>query len=93
MKDLPQFHELHVVSDLHMGGATTARQIFNQGKTFADLIGILLKTPSSPERQQGLVINGDFVDFLAEPDAKYFDPVGTEQKLDRGPITAARKAP
>jgi UDP-2,3-diacylglucosamine pyrophosphatase LpxH len=85
MKELKEFNELHVVSDLHMGGAAPARQIFNQGETFARLIDILLiATPSSSEPfQQGLVINGDFVDFLAEPDAKYFDPVGAVQKLDR----------
>jgi UDP-2,3-diacylglucosamine pyrophosphatase LpxH len=80
MSALLTFEELHVVSDLHLGGQSEERQIFNQGESFAALVKELLhRTPES----QGLVINGDLVDFLAEPDAVYFDPAGAAGKLDR----------
>lgn len=35
------------------------------------------------DREAALVINGDFIDFLAEPGATYFDPLGATDKLDR----------
>jgi UDP-2,3-diacylglucosamine pyrophosphatase LpxH len=75
------FQELYVVSDLHLGGQGGERQIFNQGAAFAGLIDELLHRHLV--ESQGLVINGDLVDFLAEPDARYFDPAGALGKLDR----------
>ena len=76
----PQFDELYVISDLHLGGSERF-QIFNSGSELERLIDNLRVT--SPKKRVALVINGDFVDFLAEDDAKYFDPDGANDKLDR----------
>src|SRR5215467_6321369 len=66
MNDYPQrFDELYVVSDIHMGGKPGA-QIFNRGPRLAAFIDQV-----AAERQGGdvaLVLNGDIVDSLAEPD-------------------------
>jgi UDP-2,3-diacylglucosamine pyrophosphatase LpxH len=77
--NIPQFDELYSVSDLHMGGAQSGSQIFNSGSELARLIEFLRTKPG----MVALVINGDMVDFLAEPGAKAFDPDGAIQKLDR----------
>ncbi|MCO5165782.1 MAG: metallophosphoesterase [Planctomycetes bacterium] len=64
-----ELDELHVVSDLHLGGAP-GFQIFNQAPALAwtiDKIGA-----SDKSRRVGLCLNGDIVDFLAEPGASYF---------------------
>ena len=76
---LQTFHELHVVSDLHLGGKP-GFQIFSQGKTLASLVRYLAR-PS--DREIGLVLNGDIVDFLAEAPAAYLDPKGAIDKLQR----------
>ena len=83
MPPLPQFQELNVISDLHMGGEKRLDknfQIFKQGDVLGKLITGLGKKKNG---QIGLVINGDMVDFLAEPNPKYFDPDGAIEKLDR----------
>jgi UDP-2,3-diacylglucosamine pyrophosphatase LpxH len=80
MNSTPQFVELHVVSDLHLGGEA-GFQIFNQGAEFKRLVDHL--RVNRPDTPLALVINGDLVDFLAEPGAKYFDPEGAGAKLDR----------
>jgi UDP-2,3-diacylglucosamine pyrophosphatase LpxH len=77
--NIPRFDELYSVSDLHMGGAEPGSQIFNSGPELAGLIEFLRAKPG----MVALVINGDMVDFLAEPGAKAFDPDGAIQKLDR----------
>lgn len=66
-----QFDHLYVISDLHMGGRTARRQIFNQGPLLKKFISHLQKV--EPDSQVGLVLNGDTVDFLAEPNAKHFE--------------------
>lgn len=80
MRPLPSFDELHVISDLHIGGAT-GFQIFDQGELLAGLIDHLRER--SPRDQLALLINGDFVDFLAEPSPRYFDAEGAVGKLQR----------
>jgi UDP-2,3-diacylglucosamine pyrophosphatase LpxH len=83
MRVIPEFDELHVVSDLHLGGGEPRKQIFKkeQGTAFENLVDCLLKRHHASK--QALVVNGDLVDFLAEPDATYFDPAGAAGKLDR----------
>ena len=76
----PSFDQLHVVSDLHIGGDTKEFQIFDQGEVLAALIDHLAKDPPGP---RALVINGDFVDFLAEDVPRCFDPEGAVPKLER----------
>lgn len=79
-ESFPQFEELYVISDLHLGGES-GHQIFNSGTELARLIDHL--RGRLPTKKVALLINGDFVDFLAEPDAKHFDPEGAVAKLNR----------
>lgn len=81
------YDELYVVSDLHMGGeikvkngVTKNLQIFNKGDQLADFIKYLTQID---DKKVGLVLNGDIVDFLAEENAKAFDPDGAKDKLER----------
>ncbi len=76
----PEFDELYVISDLHMGGKP-GFQLFNQGSLLSRWIDSLTAAPAA--KRVALVINGDMVDFLAEPDATYFDPRGAVNKLNR----------
>jgi UDP-2,3-diacylglucosamine pyrophosphatase LpxH len=79
MNSLPQFDEMYVVSDLHLGGVP-GFQIFGSAK---ELVAFIDHVRDRPATRIALVINGDFVDFLAEPGARYFDPTGANDKLDR----------
>ncbi|HEX8148133.1 MAG TPA: metallophosphoesterase [Pyrinomonadaceae bacterium] len=77
---VPQFDELYVISDLHLGGPSDF-QIFNSGAELAGLINDLRR--ASPGKKVALLVNGDFVDFLAERPAAHFDPAGAIAKLNR----------
>jgi UDP-2,3-diacylglucosamine pyrophosphatase LpxH len=74
------FDELHVISDLHLGGPEDF-QIFGSTAELAALVTELANADST--RRIGLLINGDFIDFLAEKPNTYFDPKGAIAKLDR----------
>jgi UDP-2,3-diacylglucosamine pyrophosphatase LpxH len=78
--NVPQFDELYVISDLHLGGPSDF-QIFNSGAELKRLIDSLCTI--SPDSKIALLINGDFVDFLAELPAMHFDPAGAIKKLNR----------
>lgn len=80
MQDAPVFDEVHVVSDLHLGGRQ-GFQIFGSTKELASLILALAATDA--QRRVALVINGDFIDFLAEEPGSYFDTERAVAKLDR----------
>jgi UDP-2,3-diacylglucosamine pyrophosphatase LpxH len=87
MKSLPWIRcsQLHVISDLHLGGQA-GFQIFDQGATLEAFLDFVIKQASA--EQQGspdlaVLINGDLVDFLAEAGALCFDPLGASTKLDR----------
>jgi UDP-2,3-diacylglucosamine pyrophosphatase LpxH len=77
--DLPvaEFDEVHVISDLHLGGRP-GFQIFGSTAELAWLIDDLRQRPAG---RIALVINGDFVDFLAQAPALPFDPEGAADKL------------
>src|ERR1700737_1501863 len=79
MSSLPQFDEMYVISDLHLGGAP-GFQIFNSGRELVALIDYIRDRPAT---RVALVINGDSVDFLAAPGAGYFGTNGSNDKLDR----------
>ena len=66
----------YVISDLHLGGVAP-RQMFGETDALASFIDGL------PAGRCALVINGDFVDFLAEPPSRHFDPEGAVAKLQR----------
>ena len=76
---LSSVHRLSVISDLHIGGEE-GFQIFGQGALLAAFLDDLRQ--HSP-KNSALVINGNIVDFLAEPSAKAFDPINATTKLDR----------
>lgn len=80
MSSAPEFDAVYIVSDLHMGGQTGG-QIFNAGELLASTIDHLAE--SSPRSNVGLIINGDSVDFIAEPNPVYFDSTGAASRLRR----------
>lgn len=78
---IPIFDELHVISDLHLGGKT-GFQICNKGLRLGRTIE---KFSQAGARRVGLVLNGDIVDFLAEDEGtgRYLDSDGAIAKLTR----------
>jgi UDP-2,3-diacylglucosamine pyrophosphatase LpxH len=78
---VPAFAEVHVVSDLHLGGHP-GFQIFNQGDRLARTIDKLASRSAAP---LALVLNGDVFDFLAEDPVSHtgFDAVGVIDKVRR----------
>ncbi len=80
MKPTLQFDQLYIVSDLHFGGEP-GFQIFGSQAEMIWLIQHLTQLDSA--QQIGLVINGDFIDFLAEAPSRHFDPDGAVRKLER----------
>jgi UDP-2,3-diacylglucosamine pyrophosphatase LpxH len=86
-----RFDHVYLISDIHLGGASGA-QIFGSGRALAWLAGTQLRT-QDPQRPLALVINGDFVDFLAEPGATHFDPHHAVSKLERIAFEEAEFAP
>lgn len=72
------YDQILVISDLHLGGIGD-RQAFHLAKRFENFIREI--NPS--DQLTALVINGDFVDFLAEPQPTYFDTHKASEKLDR----------
>jgi UDP-2,3-diacylglucosamine pyrophosphatase LpxH len=80
MPSLNEFDRFYIVSDLHLGGLA-GFQIFQQGSNLVSFIDWV--TGLNRSERVGLCINGDTVDFLAEPNARYFDPDGAGAKLDR----------
>jgi UDP-2,3-diacylglucosamine pyrophosphatase LpxH len=77
MIPIPSFDQVYVISDLHMGGAP-GHQIFGQEALLSAFINHLR---TDAQGECALVINGDMVDFLAEPGAVCFDPAGAIDKL------------
>lgn len=66
--DLPQHDELHVVSDLHVGGAP-GFQVMCHGARLAGYIRWV--AAQRPEGRVALVLNGDIIDSLAEDISGY----------------------
>jgi len=75
----PEFDDIYVISDLHIGGPGW-KQIFRQGDLLAAFIRSRAK--GAVRRRVALIINGDSVDFIADKKATYFDPEGAVGKLD-----------
>jgi UDP-2,3-diacylglucosamine pyrophosphatase LpxH len=84
--NLPTFDELHVISDLHMGGAP-GFQILGETARLASFVRWVRE--QRPEGQVALVLNGDIVDTLAEDVPGYIaieTAVATiERIIDRDP--------
>ncbi|BCS96712.1 hypothetical protein DSLASN_23440 [Desulfoluna limicola] len=82
---VPQYHAVHVISDIHLGG-TPGFQIFNQQEALVWFIDYLRALPEN--QKIALVLNGDIVDFLAEPAPAhekecYFRPLHAMADLTR----------
>lgn len=86
--DRLQLDELQVVSDLHLGGSA-GFQIFASGAELAWLADSVRLSPA--KGLAALLVNGDFIDFLAEEPARAFDPDGAAAKLSRVVADAAFK--
>jgi UDP-2,3-diacylglucosamine pyrophosphatase LpxH len=78
MRDWIDLDSLHVISDLHLGGRE-GFQIFGSTAELCWLIGHVAGLEAG---RHALLINGDFVDFLAEEPCLAFDPHGAIDKLD-----------
>jgi len=80
---------VYVISDLHLGGAPDPKnasgrgfRIFTQSDALKDFINGLSDIAKAAEVE--LVINGDFVDFLAEkgPETDRWDPLKTPESAE-----------
>jgi hypothetical protein len=79
MHDWIELESLLVVSDLHLGG----REGFQIFGSTAELAWLIDRVATAPQPgTHGLLINGDFIDFLAEEPSVHFDPDGAVAKLD-----------
>lgn len=86
------YDALYSISDLHLGGVSpgVARseggpipvQACGSGERLAGLVRHLTDRANG-QRSLGLVINGDFVDFLAENPTRYLDFGAPARHLDR----------
>ncbi len=79
MQDWIELDSLHVVSDLHLGGRV-GFQIFGSTAELAWLIDQIAS--ARPPGRHALLINGDFVDFLAEEPGAAFDADAAIGKID-----------
>ena len=80
MPDGLTFDTLQVVSDLHLGGRP-GFQIFAAANALAWLAHQVAAQPGGG--LAALVVNGDFIDFLAEEPALAFDASGAITKINR----------
>ncbi len=79
---LPHFNEIHVISDLHMGGAS-GFQILKETGRLAAYIRFIADQKSGPT---ALILNGDVIDTLAEETGGYI-AVDTAEAVVRRIIT------
>lgn len=81
MGDLPSFDEIHVVSDIHMGGKP-GFQILREAPRLAKFIRWVASR--RPAEQVALLLNGDVIDTLAEDIGGYVavdDAVSTVSRI------------
>jgi UDP-2,3-diacylglucosamine pyrophosphatase LpxH len=64
MSDFPAYDEIHVISDIHMGGNRPNFQILKETRRLAGYIGWVAQ--QCPAGHVALVLNGDIFDTLAE---------------------------
>jgi UDP-2,3-diacylglucosamine pyrophosphatase LpxH len=81
--DLLECDELHSISDLHLGG-DPGFQAFGMTEELEGFINYLAdKQIQGDGRRLVLVVNGDFIDFLAQEPPCYFDLYEATTKLRR----------
>ncbi len=81
ISSLPQFDEIYVISDIHMGGTKPEFQIFHQGTRLGRLIDHLSKVRN--KNKVALVLNGDVIDSLAEENDGYIAMENAEAMMER----------
>jgi UDP-2,3-diacylglucosamine pyrophosphatase LpxH len=89
MGDFPNYGEVHVISDLHMGGKP-GFQILRETKRLANYIGWVGR--QRPGGGVALVLNGDVIDTLAEDVHGYVavdEAVATVQRIMGDPSFSA----
>lgn len=64
MSDFPEYDEIHVISDIHMGGNQLDFQILRETKRLANYISWIGR--QRPDGRVALILNGDVIDTLAE---------------------------
>ncbi|BBE50320.1 metallophosphoesterase [Ferriphaselus amnicola] len=80
MDGLPEFAEIHVISDIHMGGKL-GFQILRKTQRLANFIRWVAK--QRPTERVALVLNGDVIDTLAEDISGYVAVDEAETTLKR----------
>ncbi len=76
----PQYDEVHVVSDLHMGGENDF-QILRETEKLAAFIRWVAQ--QQPDGRVALVLNGDIIDTLAEKNVHYIAVDDAEAVIGR----------
>jgi UDP-2,3-diacylglucosamine pyrophosphatase LpxH len=69
MSNFPSYDEVHVISDIHMGGAEPGFQVLRETKRLVGYIQWVGQ--QNPAGQVALVLNGDVFDTLAEKSSDY----------------------
>ena len=69
MNEFPAFSQVHVISDIHMGGAEKNFQVLRETSRLAGYIRWVSR--QAPEKPVALVLNGDVFDTLAEQSTDY----------------------
>ncbi|SDY90833.1 metallophosphoesterase [Nitrosomonas sp. Nm33] len=64
MSDFPEYDEIHVISDIHMGGNKVDFQILRETERLANYISWVGQ--QRPGGRVALILNGDVIDTLAE---------------------------
>ncbi len=89
MNDFPEFDEIHVISDIHMGGNNLDFQILRETKRLANYIGWVGQ--QRPSGRVALILNGDVIDTLAEDMQGYVavdEAVAITQRIMKDPSFA-----
>src|SRR5690242_11520499 len=79
--EFPTYDQVHVISDLHMGGDKLDFQILRETKRLAGFIRWV--SDQQPDGQVGLVLNGDVIDTLAEDVGGYVATSNAVATLER----------
>src|SRR5215510_781070 len=81
MFDFPEYDEIQVISDIHMGGSP-GFQILRETQRLANFIRWVARR--RPGQRVALILNGDVIDTLAESIAGYIaidDVIATVQRI------------
>src|SRR5262245_36399809 len=79
--EFPKHDEIHVISDLHMGGDKPEFQILRETKRLAGYIRWV--SDQRPDGRVALVLNGDVIDTLAEEVGGYVATANAVTTLER----------